>query len=167
MKLRGTILFKEQQYFRIAWMWWLIGICMLSVVGINIGLLFTSRKESKSSWIVLPFVIIIEILVVYFMYITRLDTVVTGEGVFYRWAPIQRSYRFIPASEIAEMTKRDGPTMSYGCNWVPGYGRVNNVAPGMGFQFVLKNGKKIFLGTGKQIAFENAIQKIMNGPKRM
>lgn len=166
MKVSGNILFKEQQHFRVSWIWGIVVVCMLSAIGVTTALLVASRKESRSPWFVLPFVIIIEALLVYFIYICYLDTVVSNEGVFYRWAPLQRSYRFIPASDIEEVTKRNGPIFSYGCNWVPGYGRVNNVASGKGFQFVLKNGRRIFLGTAKQVAFENAIAKIVREPNR-
>jgi ribosomal protein L24E len=44
---------------------------------------------------------------------------------------------------------------------VPGYGRAHIMAPGKGIQFVLKNNKKIFLGTQKSSAFQSAVEKIM------
>ena len=167
MNVRGNILFKEEQQFRVAWLWGLIILCMLSAMGVTIGLALSDKTKSSAGWLGVVIIAPVAILLVYFMYIAKLQTVVTSEGVFYKWSPFQRSYRFVAAADIGEVKKRNGPMLNYGCNWVPGYGRVNNVGPGKGFQFRLKDGRKIFLGTGKQAAFEIALNKIVNVQQRV
>ena len=167
MKVKGNILFKEEQQFRVKWLWWLIAICMLSGIGLTIGLAINDKEHMKEAWIALAIMIPVEVIIVYVMYVTKLRTVLSTEGVFYKWTPFQRSYRFIAVAEIEEVELRNGPALSYGYHWVPGYGRVHNTGPGKGFQFILKDRKKIFLGTNKQIAFQNAIDKIFPVPKRL
>lgn len=161
MKLKGNILFKEEQYFRVKWIWWIIAISMLSCIGITIGVAIADKKSGNEAWIAVAIVIPLEAIIAWMMYITKLQTVLTTEGLYYKWGPLQRSFRFIAVNEVEEVEMRKGPSMSYGSHWVPGYGRVHNVGPGKGFQFTLKKGKRIFIGTQKITAFENAVDKIM------
>jgi hypothetical protein len=167
MKVKGNILFKEEQYFRVKWLWWLIILCMLSCVGITLATALIEKEKTKEAWIALAIVIPLESIIAWMMFITKLETVLSTEGIFYKWWPFQRSFRFIPAKEIEEAELRSGPSLSYGSHWVPGYGRVHNVGPGKGFQFTLKKGKRIFIGTQKLTAFENAIDKIITVPKKI
>jgi hypothetical protein len=167
MKIKGNILFKEEQQFRVMWLWLLIIACMLSATGLTFGIALTDKTQMKKAWVALLIMVPFEAFLAYGIYITKLQTVVSTEGVYYKWGPFQRSYRFIAAAEIEKAEMRNSPAMSYGCNWVPGYGRANTTGPGKGVQFVLRNRKKIFVGTNKQSAFQQAIDKIVNVPKRM
>ncbi|TMI75350.1 MAG: hypothetical protein E6H09_00615 [Bacteroidetes bacterium] len=167
MKVKGNILFKEEQQFRVIWLWGLIIACMLSATGLTIGIALTDKIQMKKAWIALLIMVPFEVLLAYGMYITKLQTVVSTEGIYYKWWPFQRSYRFIAAAEIEKAVMRNSPAMSYGCNWVPGYGRAHTTGPGKGVQFVLRSGKKIFVGTNKQNAFQLAIDKMVNVPTRV
>ena len=167
MKVKGNILFKEEQQFRTGWVWWILILSMVSSLGVMLGVALKEKEKTRDAWLALVIVIPLGVIIFYLMYITKLQTVITTEGIFYKWWPFQHSYRFVPAAEIEEVELRKGPCLSYGSHWIPGYGRVHNTGLGKGFQFVLKNGKKIFLGTNKQNAFQHAVDKIMSVPKRM
>jgi hypothetical protein len=167
MKVKGNILFKEDQRFRVMWLWWVIVVCMLSSVGVTFGTALTDKTQTKKAWIALLIMVPFEALLAYGMYVTRLQTVVSTEGIYYRWWPFQRSYHFIAAADIEKAELRNSPVMSYGYNWVPGYGRAHTTGPGKGVQFVLRSGKKIFIGTARQTAFQQAIGKMVNVPNRM
>jgi hypothetical protein len=167
VKVKGNILFKEEQYFRVKWLWGIIILSMLSCVGVILGLAFNDKEKTKEAWAALVIVIPLEAIIAYLMFITKLQTVLTTEGLHYSWSPFQRSYRFIPVNNIEKTELRHGPALSYGYHWVPGYGKVHNVGPGNGIQFTLKNGKKIFIGTQKQAAFQNAVDKMIGSPKRI
>ena len=160
-------MFKEEQYFRTKWLWGVIIFSMLLCVGILLGLAVTDKEKTKEAWLSLAIVIPLEAIIAYLMFITKLQTVVTTEGLYYKWAPFQRSYKFIPGANIKANELRAGPALSYGYHWVPGYGKVHNVGPGKGIQFTLNNGKKIFIGTQKQSAFENAVDKMVSAAKRI
>jgi len=167
MKVKGNILFKEEQQFRTGWLWGIIIFCVLSSLGVTLGVALKEKEKSNEAWLAVAIVIPLEAVIFYLMYITKLQTVITTEGIYYKWWPFQRSYRFIPAMEIEEVELRKGPGFSYGSHWIPGYGRVHNTGPGNGFQMVLKNSKKIFLGTQKQNSFQQAIDKIVSVTKRL
>jgi len=167
MKLKGNILFKEEQQFRTGWMWWIVVLCMISSIGLTLGRALQEKEKTKEAWWALAIVVPFESIIFYLMYITKLQTVITTDGIFYKWWPFQGSYRFVPVAGIEEVELRKGPGLRYGSHWIPGYGRVHNTGPGKGFQFILKNGKKIFLGTNKQNSFQQAIDKIMTVPKGM
>ena len=166
MKISGTILFKEIQHFRVQWLWWLIIIGLLAPVGITLGLAITEKEKAAEAWIALAFVIPFEVVILYLFYINRLETVVNNVGVLYKWWLFQRAYRFIARAEIDKAELRKGPLLSYGFHWIPGFGKVHNMGPGKGIQFILKNGRKIFLGTQKQSAFQTALEKIMSVPRK-
>lgn len=166
MKITGNILFKEEQQFRVKWLWWIMAVSMLSCVGIVLGVAVTEKEKPREAWIAMAIVVPVEALIAYLMYITKFQTVISTDGFYYKWAPFQRSYRFISKEEIEEAELRNGPVLSYGYHWVPGYGKVHNVGPGKGFQFKLKNGKKIFIGTQKQSAFQNAIDRMIDMHKK-
>jgi hypothetical protein len=161
MNIKGTILFKESQSFRVKWLWAVIILCSLSSVGLTLGLAMAEKESMKEAMITFTFVIPLEALILYLFYIARLETTISTEGIYYRWRPFQRKSRFISKDEIAKAELRPVPSLNYGYHWVPGYGRAHIMAPGKGMQFVLKNGKKIFLGTQKNTALQLAIEKIM------
>ncbi|HET6995415.1 MAG TPA: hypothetical protein VFI06_10565 [Chitinophagaceae bacterium] len=167
MKIKGNILFKEEQQFRVMWLWGLIITCMLGATGVIIAAALSDKTQVNKAWLALVIMVPLEVLVAYGMYITKLQTVITTEGIFYKWWPFQRSYRFIAAAKIEKAEMRKSPAMSYGCNWVPGYGWAHTTGPGKGLQFFLRNGKKVFVGSDKQTAFQQAIDKIVNVPKGM
>ena len=161
MKINGDILFKETQHFRVQWLWWLIGLCILTSTGVTIALAIADKQKSAEPWIVLAIMIPVEAAVLYFFYITRLETVISTEGLFFKWWPFQPSYKFISPLQIKKAYLRTGPKLSYGCHWSFRYGTVLNLAPGKGIQLTLKNGRRFFLGTQKSSAFQTALDKIM------
>jgi len=161
MKIKGNILFKEEQQFR-GWFWWIV---ILVVTGSIITMVLATLREKEKvgeAWLAVAIAILIELVLLSLMYVVRQETIITTEGVFYRWLPIQRSYWFVSRAEIEKAALRKGPALGYGLRRMPGYGTVHKTGPGKGFQFVLKSGKKIFLGTDKEQPFQQAIDKLMS-----
>jgi hypothetical protein len=161
MDTNGKILFEEAQLFRVKWLWILIILCVVSSTAITVGVAVLEKEKPREAMVALALVVPLEAIILYLFYITKLETAITSEGIYYRWTPFQRKGRFIPKGEIETAELRDGPVMSYGCHWIPGYGRVNNTGPGKGIQFKLRNGKKIFLGTQIPASLQTALEKIV------
>lgn len=161
MKIKGTILFKEQQRFHAAWIWYIIILCLLSATGVIVWLTIQETEQTKMPPVILAFFIPFELLLVYLIYITRLETIVSSEGIYYKWWPFQRSFGFIHFTEIKEARLRSSPPLNYGYHWRPGFGKVHNAGPGKGLQFVLKSGKKIFIGSQKVGRFREAVEKLV------
>jgi len=161
MDTNGKILFEEVQLFRVKWIWVLIILCILSSTGITIGVALMEKEKTREAWVGLAIMVPLETIMLYLFYIVRLETVITSEGIYYRWWPFQRKGRFISKLEIEKAEMRAGPVLRYGWHWVPGYGRVSNTGPGKGLQLRLQNGKKIFLGTHTPASLQTAVEKII------
>lgn len=160
MDTNGKILFEETQLFRVKWLWILIILCIVSSAAITVGLALSEKEKPHEAIIALAIVVPVEVIILYLFYITKLETTITSEGIYYRWRPFQRKGWFIPKVDIETAVLRDGPPLSYGYHWVPGYGWVNNTGPGKGIQLNLRNGKKIFLGTQIPAPLQTALEKI-------
>ena len=161
MTIKGNILFKETQHFRSGWLWWMVIFMMLSTIAVIVGVAVSVEQKANESWITLAIFIPVEVLVLYFFSITRLETIISTDGIFYKWWPFQSGYSFVATNDVKRAYFRKGPFMSYGYHWYFSYGRVNNMAPGKGIQLILMNGRKIFLGTQRLSAFQTALEKII------
>ncbi len=96
-----------------------------------------------------------------FVYALRLETQIDEQGVHYRFSPFHSSKRLIKWEEIAEINVRTySPILEYG-GW--GYrisfgkGKAYNVKGNKGIQLLLKNGKKLLIGTQKQMEAQTVI----------
>ncbi|MEI9809391.1 MAG: hypothetical protein WDO16_16810 [Bacteroidota bacterium] len=161
MNVNGKILFEEVQQFRVKWLWAFIILCVLSSMGVTVGIALAEKEKAKDAWLALAFIFPLEAAMLYLFYIVKLEITISSEGIYYRWWPFQRNGRFIPKLEIEKAEMRTGPALSYGFHWVPGYGSVHNAGPGKGIQFTLQNGKKVFLGTQVPSSLQTALEKIM------
>ena len=160
--------FKEEQKFRQWWIWaiillsvgvWFYSIVVQVILGKDLG----DNPTSNTFLIligVLPFIII------YAFFSIKLITVVDSEGVHYRFVPWQRKVKTIQPSEIQEYRIRKySPIREYG-GWgvrtgSRKYGNAYNVSGNTGMQFILKNGKKLLIGTHRPEPFRRAMEKIM------
>ena len=141
---------------------------VLALIGLllPIGILVSEAMKEKLSKMELVLsliaIIAIEIPIFIFIYLSKLETIVLNEGFGYRWWPLQRKYRMMLKNDIVEIKTRKSPAFTYGYHWVPGFGWVNNVRAGSGFQIKLKSGKKLFLGSEKLDETKAALEKLLN-----
>jgi hypothetical protein len=91
----------------------------------------SEKERPKESWIALAIVIPLESLILPDVHY-QVSTVISSDGLYYRWGPFQRSYRFVSKEEIAQAELRKGPPLTYGVTDT-GYGKVHNVGPGKAF----------------------------------
>lgn len=138
---------------------------MLSPIVLTIGITLligtVEKQQEKEMWIVLAIIIPLQLLMFYLFYIARLEKIVTTNGLYYRWTPLQKKYRLIEMEDIERFEVRKAPFASYGSKWEFGYGRVHNLSKAEGIQLYLKSGKKIFFGTSDKTGFEKAILQLM------
>ena len=161
-KITGSILYREEQLFRVKWLWAILLICVFTTIAVTIAIPAASRQELSGKGIGLAIIIPMETIMLYLFYVVKLETVVSKEAVYYRWSPFFKRYWGINKKEMQEAIADDGPLLSYGFHFVPGYGRVHNMGPGKGMRFILKNGKKFFIGTDNINAFQSAVEKMIN-----
>ena len=160
-KIKGDILFREEQQFRVRWLWVLLLVIVASSIVLTIALPATSREDEKARGLALAIIIPLESILLYLFYIVKLETVVSRAGVYFRWLPFFKRYRYIDKQELKETKAGRGPALAYGFHVVPGFGAVHNLGPGMGMQFTLKKGNRIFIGTHKLTEFQSAIDRMV------
>lgn len=154
------IIFEENQSFRNTWVWYLllgsgfIPILIVLVVGLS------DPAIRKDLWWMLLLVIGIQAVNLGIFSVVRLQTVVARDGIYYRWAPFFRSYTHLPADGISECSYRKWDRMKWGFSIRNGWGRCHNVNGTDGFQVVLKDGRKFYIGTQEQMAFSNALHRM-------
>ncbi len=140
----------------------LLLVGMLIPIGILVFELTRQKLNTQEMVLSLIAVMAVEIPIFVYLYLSKLETIVTVDGYGYRWWPLQRKYRIMLKDDIVDIKTRKSPAMTYGYHWVPGFGWVNNVRGRMGFQIKLKSGKKLFVGTQKIEESKIALEKLLN-----
>ena len=124
---------------------------------------FTGPAEKRSDiWIALAISMPIEILLIILFRYMQLEKVLTSNGIYYRWKPWHKRYRYIERENIETFIIRRFPFMSYGMGWVPGYGRYHNASSGSGLQLYLKNGKRFYFSTADINSLTKAMNRLIN-----
>ena len=168
--MKGKILFKEEQSFVGTWIFYLfIAISTLSIGGAAMGLMHTNKPGSYVGLIIA--VIVAGVVLVLFI-ISKLHLIVDEQAIYYRYPPFVNSEKKLTQNDIKEVFVRTySPIWEYG-GW--GYrvrlskGKALNVSGNQGLQLILKDGKKLLIGTRKAKSLESVIRRLkdnweMNG----
>lgn len=169
------IYFNETQRFRQWWIWLFLillpcifiwGIIQQEFFGIPFG-----TKPAPSSFLALMGLIPLLILVMF--YSLNLKTIIDDSGISFKMFPFHFKFRHLNWNEIAEAYAREyRPLREYG-GWGIKYrgksGKAYNISGNKGLQLVLKNGKKILLGSSKYaelLSLQNEINKKLADGKK-
>ena len=94
---------------------------------------------------------------------TKLITEVGQTGIYLKFFPFHRKFKFFPFDEIESFKEREyRPIREYG-GWGIRYGfggMAYNVYGNKGIQLVMKNKKKILIGSQKSYEFFKSIQRL-------
>ncbi|WP_315821938.1 hypothetical protein [Paraflavitalea speifideaquila] len=154
-------MFREAQQFRQTWLWALIISGTLIPVVLVSVLLSQDKNVSLFETIgVIALVASISGINMVALYITKLETIVTDAGVYFRWRPYLRKYNMLPWEQIAMMTVKKYPYLKYGYSNNKDYGKVHNIDGKRGILFELVDGKRVFLGTQKLKALQYTLEQI-------
>lgn len=91
---------------------------------------------------------------------------VRNDGLYVRLAPLQRSFRHVPATEIASVDVTTYSAASYS-GWHWGYRRalggntVYRLRGDRGVELTLEDGETLFVGSQSPAELEAAIQQVM------
>lgn len=131
-------LFTEKQRFT-QWWFWLIMILVVASA-------FYYEESTLEK------IVVLVILIPFFLFILNLETEISSEGISVRFFPFHLKKKFFAWDEIVKAEVREySPLLEYG-GWGIRRGMSGvayNVKGNMGLQLVLKNGKKILIGTQK------------------
>lgn len=146
--------FTETQKFKP----WVIGLIVLIVLISPIIITFKQMQENVDATLNYSNILvalIVPALIISMFLIMKLDTTIDSEGVKFRFFPIYMKHKVILWEEISSIsTRKYSPLGDYG-GWGIHFGRSGkgmayNVSGNIGIQLVLKNNKKVLIGTQKQ-----------------
>jgi hypothetical protein len=163
----STILFEEKQQFRQWWLW----LIMLLIVGDAIWQfiqVIENPAHATFSEVAAPGIIAaLPLIIVFFIKSLTLHTMITNEGVYVRFGPIQKKFRFYPWEDIATLhIRKYAPISEYGGWGIRGWGsnKAYNTSGDTGLQLKFKNGNKLLIGTQQPSVLREALSQIKNVP---
>ncbi|WP_034257044.1 hypothetical protein [Adhaeribacter aquaticus] len=160
-------LFTERQRFNQIWLW-------LLLLGINIRFLFNLYQQliygqhGSSEGLNTNDLCIaagISLLVTAIFLSSRLETVITSDGINVRFFPFQLTFKNYTWDKISKSFVRHyHPLTEYG-GWglrfgVFGSGKAYNVSGNKGIQIIFTNGSKLLIGTKKPTEVEDTLKMI-------
>lgn len=161
IKPLGKILFREEQQFRQIWLWAIIILSTVPALIITSVTLPQDKKMSVGGMIaVISIVAVAALFNLAMLYFTKLETIISDAGVYYRWRPFRKKYTALDWKEITALTVKKYPYLKYGYHRRPGYGKVNNVNGNMGVLFELTDGKRVYIGTQKLNSLQYTLEQI-------
>lgn len=158
-KPSGQILFREVQQFRQTWLWLLLAFAALAALlpAVMLTVAPTQQQTPLPGWLI-PVVLGVQVINICCFYYTRFETVLTTEGIYYRWTPWFSRYRFLPRAAVREVQILDYPYFKLGYHKRKGFGHVHHIDGNKGFRIKLTDNKMFYLGTQKI----NTVDSILN-----
>jgi hypothetical protein len=143
--------FEETQQFRQWWIW--LVIFLSAVLPFSAAIIKTSDSDPLASTENIIFIVVMPIIIITFFLLLKLKTRIDSSGIHYQFRPIHLKQQTILWDDIATVEIRKyNPIREYG-GWgireTTKNGKAFNVKGDVGLQLVLKNGKKILIGTQK------------------
>jgi hypothetical protein len=160
-----TIRFREEQRFHQIWVWIIIAfIAVLSWYFFVVQIMYGEQPGNNPApdWVVLVIWMVFGILFPLWFLVMKLEIVVTGSGLSFRFFPLHPKWRDIPFPEIvmAEAVTYH-PLREYG-GWGIRFGwrggMAYNVEGDRGVRITLNNGKKFLLGSQHAEELAQALQ---------
>ena len=162
----GSYLFGEKEKFP-KW----LSLLMILPVAITLGLVLMlsnlEAPEKQEMWIALVIVVPLQLVLFIVFRKASLEKIVTSNGLYYRWLPMQTKFRVIEKEVIQQTVVRKAPRLNYGSNWVPGYGRMHMASNGDGVEITKADGKKIFFSSADPVALSEALQELIRSNSKM
>jgi hypothetical protein len=162
--------FHEDQRIRQPWFLGilavLIGLCWLAFVQpiIRDDPFEPLDEDPAPDWLVVALWIFLGLVLPLYFWWFRLETDVNAERLQVRMPPLVR--REFRATDIAGFeTRTYRPIREYGGWGIRGWGsnRAYNISGNQGLQLVLKDGRRVLIGTQRPDELESAVRQMMSG----
>lgn len=163
--MNNRIVFSETQKFSQWWLW----LIFLGLNAVFMFLLFQQLTgnegladqlmENVPLLLATGFVLLLSILFFNF----RLETKIQTDGVYIRFFPFHRSFKYYSWDKIdRSYVRKYSPLREYG-GWgirIGQNGDAFNISGNQGFQLEFKDGRRLLIGTNKPEALTAALNKI-------
>ena len=149
-------IFKEEQRFTQIWLILLLTFSAIVPIAITVkGYLDINSTMTTNELLLTIIGIIVSISLIFFF---KLSTRIDEKGIHYQFFPIHFSMKLIPWNEISKAGTRTYLPISEFGGWGlrggfffnKGKEKAINVSGDIGIQLILKNGKKLLIGTQKR-----------------
>jgi hypothetical protein len=150
---KDKMLFFERQRFNQVWLWALIlMVNFVAIFYLFLPHIFIMHPPGENSLGALLLVLVC-LTITTLLYMWRLETMMNSNGIHLKLFPFQRKYRTYTWDEISKVSVREyNPLLEYG-GWgyrvTIGNGVAYNIRGNQGIQILIKDGKKILIGTQK------------------
>ena len=156
-------IFKEEQRFNQPWIIVLILISILVPIGIIANTYIENPSSYSNSELISTIGFIVLAAGIIFLF--KLDTRIDEKGIHYKFFPFHWSFKIIKWDDIDKayvrtydpLTEYGGWGIKGGILWNKSKGRAINVSGNIGIQLILKNGKKLLIGTQKENKAKNVL----------
>jgi hypothetical protein len=153
--------FEETQKFNQPWLRVLVAVILAVTIAPIIAFWEEVKFSETSFWVTLAFSVLVVVLLFFLLFILRLKTTIDARGIHYRFIPVMSAEKSFPWKEIKSCyTTTYRPIRDFG-GW--GYrisfkkGKAINVRGNQGIQLILKNDKKILIGTQNAVEAQRII----------
>ncbi len=155
-------IFTEQQRFNQWWLYVIISVSLLAMI-IPVALNFDEILNNKVSKIGFSISVLLVLIAVFVIRIITLHTRIDEKGIHYRFTPFHRKQYHIVWKDISNVYVRKYNAISeyggwgYRGNILRSSGKAYNIRGNQGIQIELANGKKMLLGTQKEIEAQRVL----------
>jgi hypothetical protein len=106
-------------------------------------------SKKKDTWLLIGITLLVPTPLLLSFYFIRLDTIVTEEGIFYRWVPFRKNYNMILWDNIREVFIVDMQQAGWRWRVKNKYDEINFPGSDHALVIQLKSGRKKLIGTRK------------------
>jgi len=162
-------LFTERQRFKQWWIWLiLLGMNGLFIFGsflqLVLGKQFGDKPMSNNGLLLMTF---LTILLSILFYCIRLETQIKKDGIYFRFFPFQRKFKYFNWSMIKKCyVRKYKPLTEYGgWGWrisISGRGTAFSISGNQGLQLEFLNDKKMLIGTKRPEELSKALNMVQH-----
>ena len=155
-------IFTEKQRFNQWWLYVIIGASLLAMI-IPLALNSDEMLNDKAAKIALSISFLLIFATVFIIRMITLHTRIDEKGIHYRFTPFHRKQYLIVWNDISNIYVRKYNAISeyggwgYRGNILRSSGKAYNVRGNQGIQIELTSGKKILIGTQKEVEAERVL----------
>ena len=165
--MEGIVIFREVQRFRQTWIW----VILLSITALMLYFLIKQVALSEpvgnnpaTDWPLIILVIVFGLGFPVFFYFLNLTVEVRTDVLYYRYFPLQLSFKKITYDSMLKCEVRSYSALKEYGGWGIRYGRYGkayNVSGNRGVQLEFMNGEKLLFGSKRAEELAQAIQSVM------